>query len=225
MPVVEPARNNNFAVLLWDVQGPAFWGAGTGDRGAQVAADIVGGLVANLSNLIFGGFTEVDGIDVGFEVESYSEGGNNYSPLHFHKHGKYETVTLKRGATTRTDLWDWHQQVLAGRGPAIRKSGVILMFDRGRAITGNADVDGWLRVPLGAWYIDRALPEKVDAPHFRAANEEAAYESVVLRHQGITRVSLAMIPGAADAAAAVGGAIGLGMSGVQSGIGAGVGEL
>ena len=228
MPVVEPARGNNFGVLLWDVQGPAFWGVGTADRGAQIAADVVGGLVANLANMIFGGFQEVTGLDVQLDIETYKEVGNNYAPLNFTKPGKYSVITLRRGATTRTDLWDWHNQVLSGRDPVIRKSGLIIMFDRGsnavaRAVGGNTDVGGWLRVPLGAWYIERALPEKVEGPSFKATEEAVAFETVTLRHQGVTRVSLGMIPGASSIASAVGGLAGLGASAGLAGIAAGVG--
>lgn len=206
MGLLPPAHNNQFAVLLWDVQGPAFWGAGVTSKAAQVAADVVGGLVANLGNLIFGGFTEVTGLDVQLDIETYQEGGNNYAPLVFRKPAKYSNIVLKRGASLRTDLWDWHQQVLAGSLPVIRKSGLIIMFDRSRgAISGNSDVDGWLRVPLAAWYVERALPEKVEGPSFKATEEAVAFESVTLRHQGVTRVAISMIPGAADAAAAVGG--------------------
>ena len=143
-----PLTFNEFELKNWisDIE--------VASKAAQIASSVVGGLVANLGNLVFGGFSEVTGLDVQLDIEAYQEGGNNYSPLHFRKPAKYSSLVLKRGATPRTDLWDWHQQVLAGNAPVIRKSGLIIMFDRGRGpISGNADVDGWMRAPLGAWYV------------------------------------------------------------------------
>jgi phage tail-like protein len=211
----QPALTYNFAVLLWDVQGPAAWGLAAGDRNAE----IVGGLVANLSQLLYGGFAEVSGLNAELEVETYQEGGNNFAPHRFAKVGKYPNLVLKRGVTSRTDLWDWHLQVLEGSAPVTRKSGIIILFDRGGPGAGNPLLAGLPRIPIAAWYISKAIPERVQGPQLDAKSNNVAIESVELSHQGLNRVSLSMIPGAADLGAAVGAMVSVEVSGVAAGLG------
>jgi phage tail-like protein len=239
--IFEPARQNYFGVMLWDVQGSVVANARS-SRSTQVASDIasgiVGGEVALTGNLLYGGFSKVTGLTVGLDFETYSEGGNNDSPRYFHKSGKYEAaLTLSRGASPRTDLWDWHQQVLHGEAPAVRKSGLVILLDRGkplaeapaapaatgptnpRQVSGEGAVDElkrWARMPLAAWYISRALPEKVELGGLDAATEAVLYETVTLKHEGVTRVSLSMIPGLGDFGTILGGAFGTGTGALLS---------
>jgi phage tail-like protein len=214
-PPFQPALAFDFAVLLWDVQGPALWGSGAESR----SSDIVGGLVANLSQALFGGFAEVSGLNAELEVETYQEGGNNVAPLRFAKVGKYPNVVLKRGVTARTDLWDWHLQVLEGSAPVTRKSGIIILFDRGGPGAGNPILGGLPRIPIAAWYLSKALPERVQGPQLDAKGNSVAIETLELSHQGLSRVSLNLIPGAADLGAAVGQIASIGAGSVAAGLG------
>jgi phage tail-like protein len=214
-PPFQPALTFNFAVLLWDVQGPASWGIEVDNRNA----DIAGGLVANLSQMLLGGFAEASGLNAELEVETYQEGGNNVAPLRFAKVGKYPNLVLKRGVTTRTDLWDWHLQVLEGAAPMTRKSGLVILFDRGGPGAGNLALAGLPRTPIAAWYVSKAIPERVQGPQLDAKSNNVAIETLELSHQGLNRVSLSMIPGAADLGSAVGQIASIEVAGVAAGLG------
>lgn len=206
-PLIQPALAYNFWVLLWEVQGPGLFGLQPSNAGERFALGLASGLLSAASQALFGAFSDATGLNAGVEIETYQEGGNNGAPLKFPKWGKYENVILKRGVTPRTSLWDWHEQLLSGGSPVLRKSGLIILFDRG-GIGNTADTAGLSRIPLGAWYLDNAFPEKITGPTLDAKSNTVAVESVELAHEGLQRVSFSMIPGAADAMASFGGALG-----------------
>lgn len=219
MSAVHPARNCFFGVILWDNQSSV-----GNTRDDQVSAQVAGALFQFAANMIYGGFTHIEKLGTGLEFETWDQ-------RNFYKARKNDSIEMKRGVTTRTDLWDWHEQVINGTGPVVRKSGIILLFDRGRppppnqvsGPSGIAELDAWLRVPLAGWYIHRALPEALKLDPLMAAEEKALIETVTLKHEGITRISLSMIPGAADVGAAAGGLVNLIASGAPAGLSALVG--
>jgi phage tail-like protein len=220
MPLIQPALSYNFWVLLWEVQGPGLFGLQPQNAGQRFALGLASGLLSATSQALFGAFSDATGLNSNLDVETYQEGGNNAAPLKFPKWGKFDNLTLKRGVTPRTSLWDWHEQVVTGSAPVLRKSGLIILFDRGgipiatggagpgqpQATPSTADIG--LRIPLAAWYIDNAFPEKVSGPTLDAKSNTVAVESVELAHEGLQRVSFSMIPGAADAMSSAGGLLG-----------------
>jgi phage tail-like protein len=221
-PLIQPALAFNFWVLLWEVQGPGLFGLQPRNAGERLALGAASGLLSAASQALFGAFSDAGGLNANLEVETYQEGGNNTAPLRFPRWAKFDSVTLKRGVTPRTSLWDWHQQVIAGTAPVLRKSGLIILFDRGgvpvaRGAPGpgqavsthdQAGTAGLTRIPLAAWYIDKAFPEKVTGPTLDAKSNTVAVEAVDLAHEGLERVSFSMIPGAADVLSSFGGVLG-----------------
>ena len=205
-PLIQPAPAFNFWVLLWEVQGPGLFGLQPTDGAGRFAIGLASGLLSAASQLLFGAFSDASGLNASLEVETYQEGGNNTGPLKFPKWGKYDTISFKRGMTPRTSLWDWHEQIISGKKPVLRKSGLVILFDRGAGV--NTLDTGGLRIPLAAWYIDNAFPEKITGPTLDAKSNNIAVEAVDLAHEGLSRVSLSMIPGAADALSSVGGVLG-----------------
>lgn len=205
-PLIQPALAYNFWVLLWEVQGPGLFGLQPTSAAARFGIGLASGLLSAASQALFGAFSEASGLNAHLEVETYQEGGNNRAPLKFPKWGKFDNLTLKRGVTPRTSLWDWHEQIVAGGAPVLRKSGLIILFDRGGIATD--DTAGLTRIPLAAWYVDNAFPEKVTGPTLDAKSNTVAIEAVELAHEGLQRVSLSMIPGAADIAGSAGGLLG-----------------
>ncbi len=204
MPVIQPALSFNFWVLLWEVQGPGLFGLQPETSSGRLALGVATGLLTAAAPALFGAFSDASGINAHIETETYQEGGNNVAPLRFPKRGKYDNLVLKRGVTPRTSLWDWHAQIVSGgRAPVLRKSGLIILFDKGNGFD-TAATAGLLRVPIAAWYIDNAFPEKVNGPTLDAKSNTVAVESVELVHEGLSRVSLSMIPGAASITASIG---------------------
>lgn len=206
-PLIQPALAYNFWVLLWEVQGPGLFGLSPRNADERLALGLATGLLSAVSQALFGAFSDATGLNSSLEVETYQEGGNNVAPLKFPKWGKHDTVVLKRGVTPRTSLWDWHEQIITGAAPVLRKSGLIILFDRG-GLGNTADTAGLTRIPLGAWYIDNAFPEKVTGPTLDAKSNTVAVEAVELTHEGLQRVSFSMIPGCADVMSSFGGVLG-----------------
>ncbi len=194
MPLLQPALAFNFSVVMWDVQGPNV---------DSTAAEVVG-MVAG--QLIFGSFSEVQGLETSVELESYQEGGVNDRTHKFVKTAKFPNLVLKRGITARSDLWDWHAQVQTEGQTVTRKSGVVVLFDRGgataeaRAKVGplGVGVTATARIPVAAWLFDRGLPEKLSGPALDAKSNTVAIEILEISHERLTRMPLSSVPGLGD---------------------------
>ena len=180
MPLLQPALTFNFNVVLWDVQGP----------NVDATASSIAGSVAG--QLIFGSFSEVQGLEASIEMETYQEGGLNDHVHKFIKTVKFPNLVLKRGITARSDLWDWHLQVQNEGQTATRKSGVIVLLDRG-AVGATP-----IRPPVAAWMFERGLPEKLQGPSLDGKSNNVAIETLEISHEQLTRISLSSIPGIGD---------------------------
>jgi phage tail-like protein len=115
-------------------------------------------------------FSEVTGLDVETEVETFREGGVNLHEQQLAGPNKFPSrLVLKRGMSDKV-LWSWHQQV--ARGNIRRKDVSILLLDS----TGE---EKW------RWNFRQALPVKWVGPQFRASNAEIAIETLELVHKGL----------------------------------------
>jgi phage tail-like protein len=189
-PLVQPTTNFDFFVLMWEVQSP--YGLTTGD---DVAIGIFSAITNIAMQFAFGGFSEVSGLSGTMETEDYVEGGNYSSPRKFVKHGTYPDLVFKRGVTFDPSLSDWYYQAKTGKRPRVRKSGLIILFDRGTPLSAAGPIPGIAKIPVAAWYFHRAFPKRIDGPTLQAKGNEIAIETLVLHHEGIDRLSPAMIPG------------------------------
>src|SRR4028118_292622 len=59
-------------------------------------------------------FTEITGLEVDIEVQSYEEGGTNDHVHRLLGRAKISDITLRNGVTTSNDLWRWMAEVLQG---------------------------------------------------------------------------------------------------------------
>lgn len=223
MTLVQPVTAFNFLVTMWDCQGPGFFGIDAAASGGWgVASKVASGVVNMASQLLVGAFSDVTGLNVELDIESYVEGGNNAAAKKFVKNGKHPNLVLKRGVTFNTDIWDWHQQVLHGSDPMIRKSGVVILLERSSLVSKQGKSVGFdmlaqlTRPPVAAWYFERGLPERLAGPQLDAKASAVAVESLEINHEGLTRVSLAAIPGLADASASVGGLVSAAAAGLTA---------
>ena len=135
-PLVQPAPQFNFIATLWDApERVAF---------VPIASAIASAAVDVASQLLFGAFSEVQGLDADIEIETYQEGGRNTSPHHFFKNAKYNNLVLKRGVTFNTAIWDWYHQVTTfAKRP--RKNGMVVLLDRGGPNVVGAGLPGLAR--------------------------------------------------------------------------------
>jgi phage tail-like protein len=128
--------------------------------------------VVEINGTQVGGFSEVTGLEVRTEVDDYREGGVNDFVHRMAKETRYPNLTLKRGITDATLLWDWHQQVV--NGEIERKTvSVVLLNER--------------REEKRRWVFRDAYPVKWNGTDLNAAGNTVAVESVELAHHGMTK--------------------------------------
>ncbi len=118
-----------------------------------------------------GGFSEVSGLSIETEIESFREGGVNTHVLELAGPAKFPAkLILKRGLASSTYLWDWYRKIMAGT--IDRRLVTVILLD----YAGDAK---W------RWVFQKACPVKWVGPQLRATATEVAFESIELIHQGI----------------------------------------
>jgi phage tail-like protein len=120
-------------------------------------------------------FTECTGLGSTTEVIEHREGGDNTTVRKLLGTTKYTDITLKWGVTSSTELWDWRQRIIDGT--VDRKHGSIVVVRLGDRTT-----------ELARWNFVRAWPTKWEGPSFNAKGNDIAIDTLVLAHEGITRV-------------------------------------
>ena len=117
------------------------------------------------------GFSEVEVPSGEIEVIEYREGGDRVnSARKLPGLTKYPNVTLKRGITGRTDLFEWWKSVRDGQ--AQRRNVTITLLDEQRQAV--------LR-----WHLRDAFPVKIEGPTLNATGNEVAIETLELAHEGL----------------------------------------
>ena len=199
--LVQPVPNFNFTITMWDV--PVVEEA-KDDKLGSTLTSIASAAVDLLGTTIFGAFSEAQGIDSDLEIETYQEGGLNTQPRRFYKQTKYQNLVLKKGVTSNAALWDWHNQIVANKRK-VRKSGMLVLYERGGLNLVGAGLPGLDRTPAAIWMFNNGLPERVHGPSLNAKGNEIAIETLEISHEGLSRLSLSMIPGLSDINSALGG--------------------
>ena len=118
------------------------------------------------------GASEVTGLQLETETETYEEGGANDFVHILPKRTKYQHIILKRGITDKDDIWNWYMDVV--RGIFKRKSGAIFLMD----VPGK---DLW------RWGFKEAYPVKWTGPELKTDSNTVAFETIELAHHGITK--------------------------------------
>ncbi len=118
-------------------------------------------------------FTECSGLDSTVEAIEYREGGDNRRARKLPGKTSHSDITLKRGLTASTELWDWHKAIIQGK--IQRKNGSIVIYD----------LDNVKEV--GRWNFVNGWPSKWEGPSLNATGNEVAVETLVLAHEGLER--------------------------------------
>jgi phage tail-like protein len=126
-----------------------------------------------LEGLAQGSFSDCSGLGSTTEVIENREGGDNTTVRKLPGKTSYSDITLKRGMTTSTELWEWRQQIV--EGTVVRKNGSIVVFD----LSNHTEV--------ARWNFFNAWPTKFELPAFNAKGNEVAVETLVLAHEGLAR--------------------------------------
>lgn len=120
------------------------------------------------------GASEVTGLQLETETETYEEGGTNDFVHILPKRTKYQHIILKRGITDKDDIWNWYKDVVKGKFN--RKNGAIILM-------GVSKSDKY----LWRWDFEEAYPVKWTGPEFRMDSNTVAFETIELAHHGISR--------------------------------------
>ena len=119
-----------------------------------------------------GGFAEVSGLTAEAKPVDYREGTDRQSNVRkLAGPASYGPMTLKRGYTKDTTLWNWYGNILNGQ-PDRRNVTIVLMNEA--------------REPQLRWHAADALITKIEGPSLKASGNEVAMESVELVHEGLT---------------------------------------
>jgi phage tail-like protein len=153
----DPVLNHNFVIQLLDSSGAApSFGA---------AAEFAGNLV--------GGFSECTGLGMTMKVDEWNEGGRNGEVLKFAGRTSWANITLKKGVSAGTALWDWQYSFVEGQGR--RRDGVIMLLNE-------------MRLPAAIWQFKRGIPVKYTGPSLNAGQSSVAIESIEIAHEGLVQV-------------------------------------
>lgn len=127
-----------------------------------------------IGNLTQAGFSEVSAADTEVQPIEYREG--NAKRMTVGKLSgmvKYGNVTLKWGSSSNKEFTDWIASCADGKTE--RKEVKIQLMD-----DTNTQA-------LAEWKLADAWPTRYTAPDFKATDNEVAYESIELCHEGLSR--------------------------------------
>ena len=140
-------------------------------------------------------FQECSGLTMEREVEEVTEGGTNDFQWLLPSYMKYGPIVLKKGITYNRELWRWFRwgmldgqvwgfNTVPGASAAIsllKAQGVIVPMGTSISIVLGT-VDGKV---AKHWDLIGAIPVKWVGPDMQAGSDQAAIETLEVRHQGI----------------------------------------
>ncbi len=116
-------------------------------------------------------FSEVCGLEASIDVIDYRAGDSRVNTdRKLPGLNKFTNITLKRGITQDTSLWDWFNSGLAGN--VFRADMIIILLDQ-------ADN------PVVLWRVRNAWPCKWVGPQLTAKCSDVAIETLEICHEGL----------------------------------------
>jgi phage tail-like protein len=121
--------------------------------------------------MVGGAFAECTGLEATMEPKQIKVGGMNWGVVQRPGPVTFATVVLKRGMTSRRDLFKWFQQV--GGGSYAYRLGAEIA------------VQNTLGETVITWGLDRCMPVKFKAADLNAKGTEVGIEELHLAHEGL----------------------------------------
>lgn len=118
-----------------------------------------------------GRFREVTGLGIETEVIEFRDGGSN-EVRKLPGRTKYPNITLKRGFTGNSALFDWAMTHLR-TGSVTRTTIFVSMHDAGGA-------------EIARWKLEGAWPVRWEGPSLKSGGTEVAMETLEIAHEGLT---------------------------------------
>ena len=135
--------------------------------------------LVEVDSLVVAGFSDVTGLDVRMEPETYQEGGVNEYVHKLPTRFDHSNLVLKRGLTD-PQLWRWMQSATAEPlnpdAQQTRRRTVRIFL---------LDTDGG---PSWGWQCRSALPVRWAGPELNARDASVAVETLELAHCGLSTI-------------------------------------
>ena len=128
-----------------------------------------------IDGVVKGGFSECSGLSTDTNIMEYRE-GNEQQGTTRKLPGliKYSNITLRRGYSKDSKLWEWRKKVIDGKTQ--RTSGTITLLDEARQ-------------PALQWNFRMGWPSKWDGPSLNGKTSEIAIEMLEIANEGIELAS------------------------------------
>jgi phage tail-like protein len=119
-----------------------------------------------------GSFSEVTGLEATMSPRAIREGGRNFGQIQRPGPTAFGSLTLKRGLTSRQDLWTWFDLV------ANRER-------YGRLLNGAIDIYSGTDIAL-TWNLVNVLPVKFKSPDLSGMSTQIAIEELQLAFEQLS---------------------------------------
>ncbi len=118
-------------------------------------------------------FQEVSGLDIEAQPIEYRHGNSKeYSVLKMPGLKKFSDVTMKKGVFKGDNkFWDWFSQI--NMNTIARKKVIITLMTEGDTVAM-------------VWTLQNAFPTKITSTDLKSQGNEAAIETIVIAHEGLT---------------------------------------
>jgi phage tail-like protein len=133
----------------------------------------VGRFLVEIGKDVVANFQDCTGLSVEFEVQEYTEGGNNEFIHKLPGRMKYSNITLKRGISNDPQFAQWRPRIVDGKLSIAPKNLSIILFNH----AGET---------VKTWNVKDAYPVKWTGPDMRASSMDVAIETMELAHRGWT---------------------------------------
>jgi len=133
--------------------------------------------IVEIDGIESAGFSECTGLDSETDVVEYREGNEEITVRKLPGLKKFSNITLKRGQSTNTDLFEWRKQTMDGD---VQRYNVSIVLYGEKGVNGGDEV---IR-----WNLKEAWPCKYVGPEFKANANDIAIETLELCHEGITEI-------------------------------------
>lgn len=133
-------------------------------------------------NMVFAkaGFQKVSGLKMNTDVIEYREGGDNITVTKTPGLVKFDPITLERGMSEDTDMWDWASKIFhmdeTSHTQKFRANVKIKLKD---CRTGDV---------VKIWEIPNAWISRYETGEFDATSSNVMIETMELQHEGFKKI-------------------------------------
>ncbi|MDQ4054023.1 MAG: phage tail protein [Actinomycetota bacterium] len=159
---LDPPLSHNFLIMMADTTSPGSF--------------LTSGVASLLGDVLFGGFSECDGLKMLQEIETRHEGGLNNTEHRFPTRITWPNLVLTRGVSRISQSgWDWLYGF--GDGRVRRMDGIVVLLDD-------------RHLPHNVWKFRKGFPVRFDGPKLKAGASEVAVETLEIAHEGLWQLSI-----------------------------------